>query len=52
MNAPLKNRARDIMDAFAETNNKAVFASIGGDDQLQLIKCLDPNIFINNLSRF
>lgn len=52
MNAPLKNRARDIMDAFAETNNKAVFASIGGDDQLQLIKCLDPNIFINNPKPF
>ena len=32
MNAPLKDRARDIMAAFADPKNKAVFTSIGGLD--------------------
>lgn len=52
MNAPLKDRACDIMAAFAEPNNKAVFASIGGIDQIKLIKYLDPKIFIENPKPF
>lgn len=52
MNSPLKDRAEDIMSAFSDPNNKAVFASIGGEDQIQLIKYLDPQIFIDNPKPF
>lgn len=52
MGAPLKDRARDVMDAFADPNNKAVFTSIGGEDQLQLIKYLDPQVFLDNPKPF
>lgn len=52
MDSPLDDRARDIMAAFADPKNRAVFASIGGSDQVQLIKYLDPSIFINNPKPF
>ncbi|MEI6054146.1 MAG: S66 peptidase family protein [Candidatus Saccharibacteria bacterium] len=52
MGAPLKDRARDIMAAFADPENKAVFTSIGGSDQIQLIKYLDPQVFIDNPKPF
>ncbi len=52
MGSSLEDRARDIMAAFADSSNKAVFASIGGDDQIKLIKYLDPQIFINNPKPF
>jgi muramoyltetrapeptide carboxypeptidase LdcA involved in peptidoglycan recycling len=52
MGAPLKDRARDVMAAFADPNNKAVFTSIGGEDQIQLIKYLDPQVFIDNPKPF
>lgn len=52
MGAPLKDRARDVMNAFADPNNKAVFTSIGGEDQLQLIKYLDPQVFSANPKPF
>ncbi len=48
MGASLEDRARDVMAAFADPNNKAVFTSIGGDDQIKLIKHLDPEVFIKN----
>lgn len=48
----LKERARDIMAAFADPENKAVIASIGGFDQIQLIKYLDPQVFIDNPKPF
>lgn len=46
MQAPLPDRARDLMQAFADPANKAVFASIGGSDQLQLLRHLDPAVFL------
>lgn len=52
MNSSLEDRARDVMAAFADPNNKAVFASTGGDDQIQLIKHLDPQVFIDNPKPF
>lgn len=52
MGAPLEDRARDIMAAFADPNNKAVFTSIGGDDQIKLIKLLDPRVFLDNVKPF
>lgn len=52
MGASLKDRARDIMEAFVDPVNKAVFTSIGGNDQIQLIKYLDPQIFLDNPKPF
>lgn len=48
----LHDRARDIMAAFTDPMNTAVFASIGGFDQIKLIKYLDPQIFVNNPKPF
>lgn len=52
MGSLLQDRADDIMAAFSDPGNKAVFASIGGDDQIKLIKLLDPKIFVNNPKPF
>lgn len=48
IDSSFKDRARDIMVAFSDKNNKAVFASIGGYDQIQLLKHLDPKTFLEN----
>ncbi|MBC8085058.1 MAG: LD-carboxypeptidase [Hymenobacter sp.] len=52
MRAPLEARAQDLMQAFANPANKAVFTSIGGDDQLQLLKYLDPTVIRANPKPF
>jgi muramoyltetrapeptide carboxypeptidase LdcA involved in peptidoglycan recycling len=52
MGSSLQDRAHDIMDAFADKQNKAVFASIGGSDQIKLIKYLDSKVFIDNPKPF
>lgn len=52
MGAPLKQRADDVMAAFADPANKAVFTSIGGSDQIRLIKYLDPQVFLDNPKPF
>lgn len=52
MGSSLRDRARDIMEAFSDSENKAVFASIGGSDQIKLIKYLDPQVFLNNPKPF
>ncbi len=52
MGSSLEDRARDVTAAFADPNNKAVFASIGGSDQIKLIKHLDPQIFLDNPKPF
>lgn len=52
LGSSLENRAKDIMAAFADPKNKAVFASIGGSDQIKLIKLLDSQVFINNPKPF
>ncbi len=52
MGSSLQDRARDIMAAFADTRNKAVFASIGGNDQIHLIEFLDKQIFLDNPKPF
>lgn len=46
------DRARDLMDAFADTGNKAVIASIGGHDQIKMLKYLDPQVFLDNPKPF
>lgn len=52
MNSPLPDRARDLMEAFADPANKAIFTSIGGFDQIRLIKYLDPQVFLKNPKPF
>lgn len=52
MGAPLKDRARDVMAAFEDPDNKAVFTSIGGEDQIKLIKYLDADVIRNNPKPF
>lgn len=39
-----QDRARDVMNAFANPEHKAVFASIGGEEQIQLLPYLDPSV--------
>lgn len=41
-------RAKDINDAFADPEIKAIFASIGGDDSVRLLPFLDKEIIANN----
>ncbi len=48
MGSSLEDRAKDIMAAFADPANKAIFTSIGGSDQIKLIKLLDKQVFIDN----
>ncbi len=52
MGSSPNDRARDLMAAFKDPENKAVFASIGGTDQIRLIKHLDPQIFQDNPKPF
>lgn len=52
MGASLEDRARDVMAAFADTDVKAVIATIGGEDQVQLIKYLDQSIIKQNPKPF
>ncbi len=52
MGSSLKDRARDLTAAFSDPANKAVFASIGGDDQIKLLKLLDPEVFRANPKPF
>lgn len=52
MGSSLKDRANDIMTAFTDPGIKAVFASIGGNDQIKLIKYLDKEVIKNNPKPF
>ncbi len=52
MGAPLKDKARDVMAAFADPNNKAIFTSIGGEDQIKLIKYLNADVIKSNPKPF
>jgi muramoyltetrapeptide carboxypeptidase LdcA involved in peptidoglycan recycling len=52
MGSSLEDRARDIMAAFSDPANKAVFASIGGSDQIKLLKLLDPEVLRANPKPF
>jgi muramoyltetrapeptide carboxypeptidase LdcA involved in peptidoglycan recycling len=50
--APLEARAQDVMQAFANPANKAVFTTIGGSDQLRLLRYLDPAVLRANPKPF
>lgn len=52
MGSTIEDRAKDVMGAFQDTANKAVFTSIGGDDQIKLLKLLDPQVLIDNPKPF
>lgn len=52
MNSSLADRARDIMDAFADSEIKAIITSIGGSDQIKLLKLLDAEKIRNNPKPF
>lgn len=52
LNSSPKDRARDTMTAFSDPHNNAVFTSIGGFDQIKLLKYLDPKIFLDNPKPF
>ncbi len=43
--APARDRARDLMAAYADRTVRAVMASIGGDDQITVLPYLDPAVF-------
>ena len=52
LKASLQERAKDIMDAFADPETKAVIATIGGQDQIKLLKYLDKQVFLDNPKPF
>lgn len=52
LDSSLEDRARDMMAAFEDSENKAVITTAGGNDQIKLIKLLDKNIFIRNPKPF
>jgi muramoyltetrapeptide carboxypeptidase LdcA involved in peptidoglycan recycling len=46
------DRARDLHAAFADPSIKAVMASIGGDDQIRVLRHLDPALLRENPKPF
>ncbi|GIF65967.1 hypothetical protein Ais01nite_40020 [Asanoa ishikariensis] len=46
------DRARDVMAAFADPTIDAVVATIGGDDQLRILRYLDPAVLRANPKPF
>ena len=52
MGASPEDRARDLMAAFADPANRAVFASVGGDDQIRVLAHLDEELFLRNPKPF
>jgi len=50
--SPAKDRARDVLAAFTDPAITAVLASIGGDDQITLLRYLDPEVLRANPKPF
>jgi muramoyltetrapeptide carboxypeptidase LdcA involved in peptidoglycan recycling len=50
--ASYEERARDLTAAFADPDVKAVLCSTGGEDQIGLIRRLDPAVFAANPKPF
>ncbi len=44
MGSSLEARARDVHAAFADPDIKAIICSIGGDDEIKLLRYLDPAV--------
>ncbi|WP_435347648.1 S66 family peptidase [Haloarchaeobius sp. HRN-SO-5] len=45
-------RAQDVMDAFRDPDVSAVVANIGGNDQIRMLKHLDPDVLREHPTRF
>jgi muramoyltetrapeptide carboxypeptidase LdcA involved in peptidoglycan recycling len=45
LGAPAKDRAADLMAAYADPSIRAVLSTIGGDDQITVLPHLDPEPF-------
>lgn len=52
MESSLKDRARDVMAAFGDPTIKAIMTSVGGNDQIKLLKLLNPEIIKQNPKPF
>ncbi len=52
MGSSLEDRARDVMDAFADPSVKGIITSIGGSDQIKLLKYLDREVLAANPKPF
>ena len=52
MGSSLQDRAADIMAAFGDPNIKAIIASIGGTDQIKLLKLLKADVIKANPKPF
>ncbi len=52
VSASKEERAKDLIDAFENTEIKAVIASLGGNDQVTYIKDLPSEVFKNNPKPF
>jgi muramoyltetrapeptide carboxypeptidase LdcA involved in peptidoglycan recycling len=50
--ASLKERAADLMAAFSDAETKAVISLIGGNEQLHLLRYLDPEVLTKNPKPF
>jgi muramoyltetrapeptide carboxypeptidase LdcA involved in peptidoglycan recycling len=48
LHSSLQDRARDVHTAFADPEIKAIICSIGGDDQIKLLKYLDPSLIVSH----
>jgi muramoyltetrapeptide carboxypeptidase LdcA involved in peptidoglycan recycling len=44
--SPAEERAADLMAAYADSSIRAVLATIGGDDQITVLRHLDPQPFL------
>ncbi|MEK9196502.1 MAG: S66 peptidase family protein [Patescibacteria group bacterium] len=51
-NASPEERASDINDAFQNSDIKAIITTIGGDDQIKVLKYIDQNILSKNPKPF
>lgn len=47
-----EERTRDIEEAFADPDIRGVIATIGGDDQLRILRHLDPDVLREHPTRF
>ena len=52
LNASAKDRARDLMDAFADDSITSVMATIGGSDEITVLPHLDPDAIRAHPTRF
>ena len=52
LGAPPEARAAAVHAAFRDPDIRAVFATIGGEDQLRVLKHLDPEVLRANPTRF